>query len=93
MLLIEWVKNKSLVKAAKQLTDSDTFRRMREVLEDESPLRTPLSPTGPTANDHSRRLGMIEGYQLCLSNLKMLAITPPPVPKEIEATYENPDKE
>lgn len=93
MLLAEWLKNKTLVKAARQIFESDTFRQMREVLEAESPLRQSLPSLGPTSDDRSHRLGMIEGYQLCLNNLRQLAVMPPPLPKPLESTFENPDKE
>lgn len=89
MLLNEWSKNKTLTKAARQIAESDTFKKMREVLEEESPLRQPLSPTGPTADDRSHRLGLIEGYQHCLNNLRKLYTLPPPLPKTIEQNYES----
>ncbi len=87
MRITEFHKNKTLMKAVCQLAESDTFKKMRETLEDESPLKNPLSPQGPTSDDRSHRLGLIEGYDMCLKNLRLLYTIPNPPPKILEATY------
>lgn len=92
MNLQEWFKDKSHRKAARDLFDTNkTFQRMVEVLENESPLRTPLSPQGVSADDRSHRLGLIEGYEDALRKLKSLGMNVPAKPTTLQPTFEPPE--
>jgi hypothetical protein len=93
MRLHEWQSIKGLVKAAKQLSENETFIQMVQVLEAESPLNLPLAAQGPTSDDRSHRLGLIEGYNQCLRNLKATC-TPPLIPPEpLKARFRPPEQE
>lgn len=92
MRLSVWLKDKSLLKAAQKLAENRTFQEMVRVLEEESPLRNPLPPQGPSPSDHSLRLGLIEGYNQCLTTLRQLWTPPVEAPPVLEATYEDPNQ-
>lgn len=92
MRLATWLKDKSLISAAQKLAANRTFQEMVKVLESESPLIAPLSPQGPTADDRSHRLGLIEGYNQCLTTLRQLWTPPEAIPPVLEATFEDPNQ-
>jgi hypothetical protein len=93
MRLAQFISNKNLIKSARQLHDNnETFRQMVVVLENESPLAQPLAPQGVSADDRSHRLGLIEGYNLALTNLRRLWSKPPAAPTPLVATFEKPDE-
>lgn len=87
MRLTEWQQRKSLVKAAMALKEDETFSLLLEMLEEESPLNLPLSQQGPTGDDRSYRLGLIEGYTKCLRTMRATWITPKLSIADIKATY------
>lgn len=92
MRLHEWRANRNLLKAAAELHGkNEIFRRMLDVTECESPINNPLSPTGPSADDRSYRLGLIEGYALRGKIMEQLWTQPPPPLKTIKATFEAPE--
>lgn len=86
MRLTEWLASKNLVKAANKLRTDETFALLVQMLEDESPLNLPLASQGPSADDRSYRLGLIEGYNDCLRKIRA-SWTMRQEPKQIKATY------
>ena len=87
MRLSQWQSTKGFVKAAQALQKNDTFVQLVEMLEAESPLNLPLAPQGPTADDRSYRLGLLEGYNLCLKNIRASYTSPVLPPEPIRARY------
>lgn len=92
MRLTDWLKSKNLVKAANQLRQDETFSLLVGMLEEESPLNLPLASQGPTADDRSYRLGLIEGYNDCLKKIRATWTPRPPEAKQIKATYAPPEE-
>lgn len=92
MRLQQWIADKTLTRAARKLYDENkTFREMLEVLESEHPLTAPLGQQGPSADDRSYRLGLIEGYAQCLRTFAKLWSPPVPPPLPLTATFEPPE--
>lgn len=93
MRLTEWQQRKSLVKAAMDLRDkNETFQMLLELLEEESPLNLPMGQQGPTGDDRSYRLGLIEGYTKCLRTMKATWTAPMKAPEPIKATFRPPEE-
>jgi hypothetical protein len=92
MRLTQWQTSKSLVKAAMKLREDATFTLLLEMLEEESPLNLPLASQGPTADDRSYRLGMIEGYNKALVNMRATWTPPSPQQKPLIAKYASPEE-
>ncbi len=89
MTLEEFQRNKKLVSSAADLHNAnDTFKRMLEVLANSSPLRTPLPPKGNTQQDHSYRLGLVEGYHMALKTLEATWTLPSPPPKQLVSSFQ-----
>lgn len=92
MRLADWLRDKSLIKAARELAEKNsTFKQMLEVLECEHPLTAPMEQRGPSADDRSYRLGRIEGYAECLRTLRKLWSPTKKMPRELTATFEPPE--
>jgi hypothetical protein len=92
MRLQEWIQDKALVKAARDFFDKNkVFQQMVGVLESENPLTLPLGQQGPSADDRSYRLGLIEGYHTALKNLKAMWAQQPPKRSELRSTFEEPE--
>lgn len=93
MRLTNWVMDKTKIKAARDLFEKNkVFKEMLDVVESEHPLAVPLSQQGPSADDRSYRLGLIEGYSECLKKWKQLWTSQPPQRTELIATYEPPNE-
>lgn len=90
MTLDEFRSNKKMVAAAVDLAKHATYIEQMKVLEASTPLRLPLPPVIQGDCNHSRRLGMIEGYHMALEYLKAMAV-PLEKPKEIRATFQPPE--
>lgn len=92
MNLTEFRANKRNVKAAYDLLHSPTGQLMLETLKVSNPLffQSRNLPFGGnvTTQDHSRLLGMIEGYHLAVDYLVSMSVLPPTPPSEIAATFE-----
>lgn len=91
MRLTEWQRTKTLVKAAKDLQNDEVFTILMGMLEEESPLSLPLPSTGVAADDRSYRLGLIEGYNQCLKNIRATWAGPPKLPQPLKSTFEAPE--
>jgi hypothetical protein len=72
MLPDEFRRDKAKVRAAAQLLALPIMREMLECLMEANPVKYPLPKAGPSAADHSRALGMIEGHWYTLETLKLL---------------------
>ena len=92
MRLSEWLSNKKLVKASAELRRSETFTMLMQMLEEESPLNLPLAAQGPTGDDRSHRLGLIEGYNQCLRIIRQSGSLPILPPEPIRARYAPPEE-
>lgn len=88
MRLTEWQQKKSLVKAAQNLQNDEVFTILMGMLEEESPLSLPLPSTGVAADDRSYRLGLIEGYNQCLKNIRATWAGPTKLPQPLKSTYQ-----
>lgn len=91
MRLTEWQQKKSLVKAAQTLQNDEVFTLLMGMLEEESPLNLPLPSQGVQSDDRSYRLGLIEGYNQCLKNIRATWAGPPNLPKPLKSTFEPPE--
>ena len=92
MRLSEWQSVKGNLKAAEDLRDKNqTFQMILEMVTDESPLNLPLQPQGPTADDRSYRLGLIEGYHRCLKTFEASWTKPRALPEPIRARFQPPE--
>lgn len=91
MRLTEWQKTKTLVKAAQGLQKDEVFTILLGMLEEESPLNLPLASQGPSGDDRSYRLGLIEGYNQCLKNIRATWAGPAKFPQPLKSTFEPPE--
>jgi hypothetical protein len=93
MRLSQWQSKKGFVKSAQELSKNDTFMLLVEMLKEESPLNLPLPPQGVSADDRGHRLGLIEGYNLCLKNLQASYTMPQLPPEPLRARFRPPEPE
>ena len=70
--MADWKAKPEMVAQARQFLDSPQFRLILDVLDNEAPVHG--MPTATTPHDGIRRLGQIEGYQMCLNNLLALGV-------------------
>lgn len=84
----QWRTSKELVKAARLTLDNEVLQEMMAVVENASPLNGNQLAFGAhiSEGDHSRHLGRIEGYSMCLRALESLGILQS-LPREPKADY------
>lgn len=89
MNLNTWRQQPNMLKAARDLLETnETFRQIMELAREESPANQ-ATVIANTESEHSRRLGYIEGYHHCLNVLKA-TWTKPVKYKEVESRFEPP---
>jgi hypothetical protein len=88
MRLADWRAIPSLVTEAQKLALNPAYQQMLAVLKTESPANFALPSLGPQPSDRIAYLGKIEGYQLCLNHLELLAKPDAKTTKHVEATFE-----
>jgi hypothetical protein len=87
MTLTEWTGSPSSVEEARELMGGATFKAMKDVLHEESPMvRVPL-PFGSSATDYAYAHGMQKGYEFALKVLRAMGQSAPEMPEEPEATF------
>lgn len=87
MNLTTWRQNANLLRAARDLLDkNETFQQIIAVAREESPANQ-ATLIANTEDEHSRRLGYIEGYHHCLRVLEA-TWTKPIKYKEVESRFE-----
>lgn len=91
--VLQWRQDKSLVKAARLTLDNEVLAEMLAVVEGASPLNGNQLAFGAHISecDHSRHLGRIEGYSMCLRALESLGQLQS-LPKEPKITYSAPEE-
>lgn len=87
----QWRSQGVLVGKAKESLDAEPFTTMVQVLRNESPANKGL-PLNATAAERVVMQAKIEGYNLCLANLRLLAVAKGKS-KPLEATFEPEEKE
>lgn len=89
----QWRTDKSLVKAASLTMQNEVLQEMLAVVENASPLNGNQLAFGAhiSEGDHSRHLGRIEGYSMCLRALESLGQLVS-LPKEPKVTYSAPEE-
>lgn len=96
MTLFEWRQNKRRMKSAAQVLENPVLREMIQTLHVSSPLyfqsRNLQYGAGVTPQDHSRMLGLIEGYALALDFLESLGKPLPEPASQILPRFEPPEQ-
>lgn len=88
MNLKQFRANTQLVGKAATILANPDVQLLIKTLEDSAPRFWANIPMGAVpAHDHSRMLGTMEGYDICLQNLRSLAVLPVPVESPIFETY------
>ncbi len=93
MTIAEWRSSKDRVKIARRVLDDASFAEILKVLHDNSPLWMEKLGYGAAISDGDRNrfLGRIEGYQVCLANLKAMGEWTPAT-KEPRVSYAPPEE-
>lgn len=92
MTIPEWRMTKRFVRSARQVLDHTTLQEMIQLLKENSPVVTSCRnlPTNvPTTEyNHSRLLGLVEGYFLAIECLESLGKPAPKPQASLTATFE-----
>lgn len=91
MNIREWRASKPHVLSAQKLLELQAMADLLDMLEESQPHKLMTVPMGNQYTD-SRMLGMVEGYNLCLTNIRTAAKAMERI-REPKADYPDPNKD
>lgn len=88
MNLAQWCSRPELVQQSIELAKTHLFRAQLDILNNEHPARLVFKKTGASETDRIAHQGQVEGYEICMANIRAMASMSKPKVELGEPTFE-----